>query len=103
MDMERSIAGCEQTDEAFYEALNRHPILKARMMNILSLVDNAQVERADDAERWAIGELRSLGQEVLKAWAIGQARRVSSEMNTEELVKDGKKKSSGTARTAQSK
>lgn len=103
MDMERSIASCQQTDEAFYEALNRHPILKARMMNILALVDSAQVERADDAERWAIGELRSLGQEVLKAWAVSQSRRVSSEMDADEVVKDGKKKSGGIARTAQSK
>ncbi len=64
MDMERSaMASHPQTDEALFEGLKRHPILKARMMNLLALVENASIERADDAERQAIQELRSMGQE----------------------------------------
>ena len=90
-------------DEELCEALNRHPVLKARMVNLLALVESANVARADDAERWAIRELRGMGQEVLKDWAASQARRAASEMNADEVVKDGKKKSSGVARMAKSK
>lgn len=93
MDMERSIASSQQTDEALCEALKRHPILKARVMNLLALVDSAGVERADDAERRAIQELRGMGQEVLKDWAENQARRTASESTTATVVKDGEKSS----------
>jgi hypothetical protein len=103
MELERSKAASPRTDKELCEALNRHPILRERMMNLLALVDSAEIERADDAERWAIRELRGLGQEVLKDWAVGQARRASSEMNADEVNKDGKKRSGGIARTAKSK
>jgi hypothetical protein len=103
MDMERSIAGRPQTDEELSEALKRHPVLKARVMNLLALVDGADVERADDAERQAIQELRGMGQQVLTDWAANQARRSASELNRAEADKDGKKKSTGTAPSAKSK
>jgi hypothetical protein len=50
--------------------LERHPIIKARITKLLDLVENAggDLRRADDAERRAIDELRSMGQELLHDW-----------------------------------
>lgn len=46
--------------------LDRHPVIKARMITLLDLVENVagDLQRADDAEQRAIEELRELGQEV---------------------------------------
>lgn len=50
--------------------LERHPIIKARITKLLDLVENTggDLRRADDAERRAIDELRSMGQELLHDW-----------------------------------
>ena len=50
--------------------LERHPVIKARLTKLLDLVENTggDLRRADDAERRAIDELRSMGQELLHDW-----------------------------------
>ena len=45
------------------------------MVNLLALVDSADVALADEAERRAIQELRGMGQEALNAWAQSRAGR----------------------------
>ena len=75
-------------------ALQRHPQLKARMDALLKLVERADVELADEAERRTIDELRGLGQAVLQDWAH---RREAQTPRPAHAVQDGKKKSTGTA------
>jgi len=50
--------------------LDRHPTVKARVERMLDLIENAggDLKRADEAERRAIEELRSMGQELLCDW-----------------------------------
>lgn len=65
--------------------LERHPALKARVGRLLDLVENAggDVRRADEAERRAIEELRTLGQELLQGWGQGLAEREARELEVE--------------------
>lgn len=57
--------------------LERHPAMKARFARVLDVLENTSGDlvRADDAERQAIDELRSMGQELLQGWANGQAQK----------------------------
>ena len=82
MDKERVAAARQQTDRQWHEALNRHPDWKSRMMNLLALVDSADVALADEAQ--------------------SRAGRACSQTSAAEAFKDGKK-SSGAAPTASSK
>ena len=102
MDKERVAAARQQTDRQWHEALNRYPDWKSRMMNLLALVDSADVALADESQRRAIREWRGMGQEALKAWAQSRAGRACSQTSAAEAFKDGKK-SSGAAPTASSK
>ncbi len=65
--------------------LERHPIIKARMTKLLDLIENTggDLRRADDAERRAIDELRSMGQEILHDWGQRLA-----DCEARELAKD---------------
>ena len=58
-------------DRVLLERLNRHPHLRARLENLLAVVEDAagDWETADAAERRVIEELRQMGNEVLTAWA----------------------------------
>lgn len=55
------------------ERLAGHPELKSKIESLLSVVENAEgdVNRADEAERQVIEELRLLGQAALQGWAEG--------------------------------
>ncbi|MGB7087624.1 MAG: hypothetical protein WBD47_18840 [Phormidesmis sp.] len=50
------------------ERLARHPELKSKIESLLSVVENAEgdVNRADEAERQVIEEIRLLGQAALQ-------------------------------------
>jgi hypothetical protein len=65
--------------------LERHPIIKARMTKLLDLIENTggDLRRADDAERRAIDELRSMGQDILHGWG----QRLADD-EARELAKD---------------
>ncbi len=58
-------------DPMLLERLNRHRLLRARMENLLGVVEDAagDCEKADAAERRVIEELRQLGNDALTAWA----------------------------------
>ena len=58
-------------DQMLLERLNRHPLLRARVENLLEVVEEAagDCEKADAAERRVIEALRQMGNEALTAWA----------------------------------
>ena len=58
-------------DQMLLERLNRHPLLRARVENLLAVVEDAagDCEKADAAERRVIENLRQMGNEALTAWA----------------------------------
>ena len=60
--------------------LNAHPILKARMVGLLNLVENVkEVALADEAERRVVESLRSMGNELLTDWAQARAAQMDQE------------------------
>src|SRR5512135_3390387 len=54
-------------DQVLCERLNRHPLLRARVENLLGVVEDAAGggEKADAAERRVIEERRQMGNEAL--------------------------------------
>ena len=88
------------------ERLRAHPGLYERMNRLLEVVENAggDVDRAADAERRVIEELRQLGQEALQGWAerrqevVEQAAAADSSLSRKE-----KKYSTGTVATVKSR
>lgn len=86
--------------------LNAHPYLRARIEELLGIVEDAEgdVQKADEAERRVIEELRQLGHELLTDWAAGQeVRQVEAVHTSADWVKaHGQKKSTGTPRLGNS-
>lgn len=62
--------------------LDQHPTMKARVERMLDLIENAggDLKRADEAERRAIEELRSMGQELLCDWGQRLADAEATQM-----------------------
>ena len=84
--------------------LDAHPILKARIVGLASLVENAEtIVLADDAERRVIEELRGMGNELLTDWAQSRAIQMAHEAAAPHVTKHVKKNSAGTAPMAKSK
>ena len=80
--------------------LDAHPILKARMVGLLNLVENVKdVALADEAERRVVESLRSMGNELLTDWAQARAAQMDQEEHAAGVGKHAKKNSSGTAPT----
>jgi hypothetical protein len=65
------------------ERLKEYPELKAKMENMLAIIENAggDVEKAAEAERRIIEELRQMGNEVLHSWARRQEQKKEEEYN----------------------
>lgn len=59
---------------SFEERLKAHPGLRERFHQILSIAEDCggKIDKADEAEKQVIDELRRLGQEVLQEWAVGK-------------------------------
>ena len=57
--------------QSLEERLREHPLLYARIEQLLGVVENAagDVAKAAEAERRVIEEVRQLGQEALQSWA----------------------------------
>ena len=94
-----------QADTDLLLRLNRHPLLKARMEALLGVVENAgdEVEKAEEAERRVIEELRQMGHEALTQWAQNRVVRLSESPPQEAakvLPRSGEKNCIGTARSA---
>ena len=96
-----------RSDTELLSSLNRHPLLKARLEVLLSVVEDAgdDLAKADAAERRVIDELRQLGNEVLSAWAekrIDQVSRRPPQTGGQVLARSGEKNCTGTVRSATS-
>lgn len=92
-------------DLQLLERLNRHPRLKARMAELLSIAeDEKEIVKADDAEERLIEELRFLGNELLSDWAQKRLEKCEAALEQDTTVRRcGKKNSIGTARSGKSK
>jgi hypothetical protein len=89
------------------ERLSSNPELLKRFEEIAALVENEQgdIVLADDAEQRAINEVRLLGKEIMSGWARRQSEQtcLNFENKTEEIRRNGKKKSIGKQRLDESK
>ena len=65
------------------ERLKQYPELKAKIAAMLAIIENAggEVEKAGEAERRIIEELRQMGSEVLQSWARRQQQKKEEEYN----------------------
>jgi hypothetical protein len=78
------------------ERLKQYPELKAKIETMLAVIENAggDVEKAAEAERRIIEELRQMGNEVLHSWARRQQQKKEEEYDTKPGVNRKEKKSS---------
>jgi hypothetical protein len=72
--------------------LDAHPILKARIIGLASLVENTEaLVLADKAERRVNEELRGMGNELLTAWAEKRVEQAAREIEAPRVTKHVKK------------
>jgi len=78
------------------ERLKEYPELKIKIESMLAIIENAggDVEKAAEAERRIIEELRQMGNEVLHSWARRQQQKKEEEYDTKPGVNRKEKKSS---------
>ena len=76
------------------ERLKTYPELKTKIENMLAIIENAggDVEKAAEAERRIIEELRQMGNEVLHSWARRQQQKKEEEYNLKAGVNRKEKK-----------
>jgi PP-loop superfamily ATP-utilizing enzyme len=76
--------------------LREYPELKVKIEAMLAIIENAggDVEKAAEAERRIIEELRQMGNEVLHGWARRQQQKKEQEYNAKPDVNRKEKKSS---------
>jgi hypothetical protein len=92
MDIE--IESAVPSGEALARRLERHPAMKARFARVLDVLENVSgdLQRADDAERRAIDELRAMGQELLQGWAHGRTEKEAGRLEADGgVVRQSKK------------
>jgi hypothetical protein len=88
------------------ERLGEYPGLKAKIENLLGIIENSggDVEKAAEAERRIIEELRQMGNEVLHDWARRQQQKKEQEYDAKPgLNRKEKKTSTGTRDWGRSK
>jgi hypothetical protein len=76
--------------------LREYPELKAKIEAMLAIIENAggDVEKAAEAERRIIEELRHMGNEVLQGWARRQQQKKEEEYNAKSGLNRKEKKTS---------
>ena len=76
------------------ERLKAYPELKTKIESMLAIIENAggDVEKAAEAERRIIEELRQMGNEVLHSWARRQQQKKEEEYNLKAGVNRKEKK-----------
>ena len=92
--------------QSLEERLNSYPELKAKVETMLGIIENAggDLEKAAEAERRIIEELRQMGNEVMHGWARRQQQKKEEEFNASPGVnRKEKKTSSGTRGLGKSK
>jgi hypothetical protein len=84
----------DRQNDSLEKRLNKHPHLKNRIEQLLKIVEDAEgdLEKADEAERRVIEELRKMGNEVLHDWAVNKERKGAKAATQKGLIKNGKKK-----------
>jgi hypothetical protein len=88
------------------ERLKDQPEFRARVERMLDVIENAagDVEKAAEAERRVVEELRQLGNEILHGWAQRQQQKKEKEFDSKPGVnRKEKKTSSGTRNSGKSK
>src|SRR6184192_3057565 len=90
-EMENSSVPSKATLE---ERLKEYPELKAKIETLLGIIENAggDIEKAAEAERRIIEELRQMGNEVLHGWARRQQEKKEQEYNAKPGVNRKEKK-----------
>jgi PP-loop superfamily ATP-utilizing enzyme len=88
------------SDRDLIRKLGQYPELRAKIETMLAIIENAggEVEKAAEAERRVIEELRQMGSEVLHGWARRQQQKKEEEYNAKPGVNRKEKKSSGGTR-----
>jgi len=78
------------------ERLKEYPELKTKIETLLGIMENAggDVEKAAEAERRIIEELRQMGNELLQGWARRQQQKKEEEYNRKPGVNRKEKKTS---------
>ena len=87
------------------ERLKDQPEFKTRVEKLLDVIENAagDIEKAAEAERRVIEELRQMGNEVLHSWARRQQQKKEDEFDSKPGVnRKEKKTSTGTPGTEKS-
>lgn len=109
-EMEKAMVGrkkeIQPSDQELIQRLKEYPELKAKIENMLAIIENAggDVEKANEAERQIIEELRQMGNEVLHSWARRQQQKKEEEYQRQPGVNRKEKKlSTGTRDSAPSK
>jgi PP-loop superfamily ATP-utilizing enzyme len=83
-------------EREFLRRVKEYPELKAKIETMLAIIENAggDIEKAAEAERRIIEELRQMGNEVLHGWARRQQEKKEEEYNAKPGVNRKEKKSS---------
>ena len=110
-DMEKVSVGAGQEDKSSGEEirprerelvrrLREYPELQAKIEAMLAIIENAggDVEKAAEAERRIIEELRQMGNQVLHSWARRQQEKKEEEYQAQPGVNRKEKKSSSGTR-----
>ena len=87
------------SDQELLRRLGEYPELKAKIENLLGIIENAggDVEKATEAERRIIEEVRQMGNEVLHGWARRQQQKQEEEYSRKAgMNHKEKKRSTGT-------
>ena len=76
------------------ERLKEYPELKTKIESMLAIIENAggDVEKAAEAERRIIEELRQMGNEVLHSWSRRQQQKKGEEYDSKPGVNRKEKK-----------
>jgi hypothetical protein len=88
------------------ERLRDKPELHARLHRLVDIVDEAggDCQTANQAEARVIEEIRKIGLEALQSWSRRTEEQARGQVSVEhpKAIRDGKKNSAGTARSAKS-
>ena len=105
-DIEKPFLSNEPSRPSLEERLKQYPELKNKIEAMLAIIENAggDVEKAAEAERRIMEELRQMGNEVLHSWARRQQEKKEAEYNAKPgMNRKEKKSSTGTRGWAKSK
>ena len=80
----------------FLRRLREYPELKAKIETLLAIIENAggDVEKAAEAERRIVEEMRKMGNEVMHSWARHQQQKKEAEYQAKPGMNRKEKKTS---------